>query len=187
VTVGISSAVLAPGRTWVLATTSGFTATGYLPGWAEEDPSKADVPLDRLPAELADIAHQGGVGGMVLPVSHAAGKAEEAWVLVVTIDCKPFPEDERSGPHVPVINIQIVDDCWIRDLDPAGAVALGEKLRALGELIMGPAAELLTAARHDWAEHNVPADEVAHAWNRTASEPGTERAAKRGAGQVPRR
>ncbi|WP_405583699.1 DUF6907 domain-containing protein [Streptomyces sp. NBC_01190] len=171
-TVGSSSSVLAPGRTWAITTTSGSTTTGYLPGWAGEDPSTADVPIDRLPLELADVAHRADVGGLVMPVSHAEEEAEEAGVLVVTIGCKPFDGNEDSPSRVPVMNVQIVDDFWIRDLDPAGAVAFGERLRVLGELVMSQAAGLLAAARSDWAAHSSTG--TAHVL-RTLSEGGTAR------------
>lgn len=35
-------------RTWQVTTTNGHTTTGYLPAWADEDPSRTGVPVGRL-------------------------------------------------------------------------------------------------------------------------------------------
>jgi len=141
------------GRTWTIATTKGHTATGHLPAWAQHDPSVTGVGAHRLDTALADITHQVDVGGLILPVSHAEDAPEDTGVLAITIDCKPYAEVEDSGPLVPTINVQIVDDYWIRDLDPARTVALGKRLRALGDLLVNTAAPQLAAARADWTHH----------------------------------
>jgi hypothetical protein len=43
--------------TWTITATSGLAVTGYLPPWAQEDPSEAGVPVGRLGKVLADICH----------------------------------------------------------------------------------------------------------------------------------
>ena len=139
-------------RTWVVATVSGEAVTGYLPAWAEEDPSRSGVRPDRLHIALADIFHQAEVGGLVLPVVHGPGPAVEAGVLVVTVGCKPFGEDDE--PRIPVVNVQVVDDFWLRDLDPDAVAGLGVRLQGLGRHLVGTVAPGLAAARADWARHS---------------------------------
>src|SRR5262245_12974047 len=63
-----------PARTWAITTTSGHTASGYLPAWAHEDPSTTGVPPGRLPAALADITHEAPFGGQLLHVNPAAAE-----------------------------------------------------------------------------------------------------------------
>lgn len=40
-----------PGRTWTITTTAGDTVSGYLPGWAEQDPSRTGLRPERLDIE----------------------------------------------------------------------------------------------------------------------------------------
>lgn len=53
-----ATAPVVPGRSWVIATSSGYAATGYLPGWAEGDPSESGVTLERVGVKLADMCHR---------------------------------------------------------------------------------------------------------------------------------
>jgi hypothetical protein len=138
-----------PFRTWVVTTSGGEIVRGYLPWWAEDDPSRTGVRPDRLQFHLTGIVHQADRGGLVARVVTGTGSALDAGVLVVTIDCVPFGEDGEAD--LPVVNLQIVDDFWIRDLDPAGVVDLGRRLRALADRLTGTVAPELAAARADWA------------------------------------
>ena len=145
----------APARRWVVATAGGEAVSGYLPGWAEQDPSTTDVAMGRLPAVLADITHHADMGGLVLPVSRAQEPAQDAPVLAVSIQCKPFPDD--GDPPIPVVNVQVTDDFWIRDLDPDAVTDLGQRLRTLAERLATTVAPALTAARTDWTHrHRTP-------------------------------
>ncbi|MEC3993906.1 hypothetical protein VSR01_10275 [Actinacidiphila sp. DG2A-62] len=136
-------------RTWAVSTTSGEVVRGYLPWWAEDDPSRTGVRPDRLHLELAAIGHQANRGGLIVPVTQGVDPATDAGVLVVTIDCRPFGED--GDPELPVVNVQVVDDWWITDLDPAGVTDLGRRLRALADRLTDAVAPELAAAREDWA------------------------------------
>jgi hypothetical protein len=139
-------------RTWTVSTTSGEVVRGYLPWWAEDDPSRTGVRPDRLHLHLAGIVHQADRGGLLVPVAAGADPAQVSGVLVVTIDCIPFTE--AGDPDLPVVNVQIVDDWWIKGLDPAGVTDLGQRLRALGDRLTGAVAPELAAARADWAERH---------------------------------
>ena len=145
----------APARTWTITTAGGEAMTGHLPGWAEEDPSRAEVPAARLPAVLADITHHADMGGLIMPVSRAQDPAQDAPVLAVSIECKPFPED--GDPLTPVVNVQVTGDFWIKDLDPAAVTDLGQRLQTLADRLVTTVAPALTAARTDWARrHRAP-------------------------------
>ena len=90
----------APGRDWVITTDCGFTVNGYLPEWAEEDPSTTDVPLSRLPVALDDIAHRAlfdGVPLQIAPGGHGPGEKRD--VFAGTFECRPHPDEGR--PAVP--------------------------------------------------------------------------------------
>jgi DNA-binding XRE family transcriptional regulator len=109
-----------------------------------------DVPPARLPVELADIIHCADFGGLITPVSRGRGPAETAAVLAVSIECKPFAVEDE--PDVPVVNIQVADDLWIRNLDPAEVSDLGQRLGALAHQLILTVAPALAAAREDWTQ-----------------------------------
>jgi hypothetical protein len=157
--VSVNASPAVPARTWVIATASGEAMTGYLPGWAEEDPSQAGVPAERLPAVLADITHYADMGGLIVPVVRAQDPAHDAPVMAVSIECKPFPED--GDPLTPVVNVQVTDDYWIKNLDPAGVADLGQRLRTLAERLITTVAPTLAAARTDWTRRH-PAPDLHH-------------------------
>jgi hypothetical protein len=153
--VSVTASPAASTRTWVVTTSSGEAVSGYLPGWAEHDPSTMDVAMGRLPAVLADITHHADLGGLIMPVARAQEPAQNAPVLAVSIQCKPFPED--GDPHIPVVNVQVTDDFWISDLDPAAVTDLGQRLRTLGERLVTTVAPTLATARTDWTHrHRTP-------------------------------
>lgn len=143
-------------RTWAVSTTDGEVVRGHLPWWAEDDPSRTGVRPERLHIELAAITHQANRGGLIAPVTQGTGPAQDAGILVVTIDCVPFTE--AGDPDLPVANVQLVDDYWIKNLDPAGVTHLGRRLRALGDHLTNTLAPELAHARTDWTERHHPQD-----------------------------
>lgn len=148
----VDSVPRSSGRTWTIATTSGYTATGYLPDWAEADPSQTDVPPDRLHIALADVTHQAVFGGQLMRVAcGTTGQAADTAVLLGGIECRPFPED--SEPRAPVVAVQIVDDYWIRDLDPSGVLTVAGQFRAFADLLATQVAPALEEAVSEWAEY----------------------------------
>ena len=146
----------AAARRWAVTTGSGEAFTGYLPGWADEDPSATGVPAECLPVVLADITHHADMGGLVVPVSRAQERAQDAPVLAVHMECRPFLEDNDGDVCIPVVSVQVTDDFWIRDLDPAAVIGLGQRLRALGDRLVTPVAPALAAARTDWTRQQPP-------------------------------
>jgi DNA-binding XRE family transcriptional regulator len=141
-------------RTWAVTTTGGVTVRGHLPGWADNDPSSEGVLPGRLGVALADVVLEADAGGLVLPVVHGQDPAEEMGVLAVTMVCKPFGlEDE---PQVPVADVQLVDDFWLKGLDPQGIADFGERLQALGHALVHQVGPALQAARDDWSGHHSP-------------------------------
>jgi hypothetical protein len=148
------TATVPPGASalvWTVSTTDGESVRGPLPTWAADDPSRTDVPPWRLPAELADITHYADMGGLIMSVARGQDPAEAAAVLAVSMQCKPFPEDDEPG--IPVVHIQITDDFWLKDLGPDAVADFGQRLRALADRLITTVAPALTAARADWARH----------------------------------
>ncbi|WP_405585862.1 DUF6907 domain-containing protein [Streptomyces sp. NBC_01190] len=145
------------GRTWTITTTAGFTVEGYLPAWAEEDPSATGVPLDRLPVRLADVGHWTHFGGQSMRVRSPAFEGEgggegEEQVFWGSIDCHPYADDPE--PRVPVVNLAIIEDFWINNLDPDGLARVAAQLRAQADRLDQEIRPRLIAARADWAEHH---------------------------------
>ena len=148
---------LAPGRTWTITTTVGKSVIGYLPDWAEGDPSATGVPLKRLSPELDDIRHHAAFDGQFVRVhSPTAGRDKddttEERIFCGSIECHPYAED--PDPRVPVVNIAIIGDLWINDLDPTGLADVAAKLRAQADRLDNEVRPALVAARDDWAAHH---------------------------------
>ena len=106
-----------PGR-WTIRTVDGSETTGYLPDWAEDDPSEVHVPLDLLPLRLAQVEHRTFFDGQVvdLAMPSPGSIAEEEVVFGGSIDCTPYAADPQL--RLPVVNIQVGPQCWITGLDP---------------------------------------------------------------------
>lgn len=144
--------------TWTITTTAGYTATGHLPLWADEDPSATGVPHDRLSVTLADIRHHITFEGQQVAVWNPAlpsgrqYKSEQAQVLWGSIECHPYAEAPQ--PREPVVNIAIVADHWISGLDPDGVAEIARQLRAQADRLDNEIRPRLVAARADWAEHH---------------------------------
>lgn len=141
-----------PVRTWTITTTTGFTVAGYLPGWAEEDPSASDVPLDKLPAVLDDVVHREPFDGQAVRLASGGyGPGEEREVFGGAIECRPDPDEGR--PAVPVAQVHVIEDFWINDLDPDALTKLAAALRAQADRLDHEVRPRLIAYRQDWAEH----------------------------------
>ncbi|WP_328915039.1 MULTISPECIES: DUF6907 domain-containing protein [unclassified Streptomyces] len=152
----MTSTVTLDGRTWAVTTTSGHTLPGYLPAWADTDPSLTGVPYDLLPIRLADICHREVFEGTALrvcppPSAAEPGPADEQ-VLGGTIECSPYAENPAT--RIPVVNIAVVDDYWINNLDPDTLTELATKLRAQADRLDHEIRPRLTTARADWAQHH---------------------------------
>lgn len=146
-----SRVVARSGRTWSISTTNGCTTLGYLPDWAQGDPSRKGVAPDRLAVELSDITHEASFGGQFMRVcSGAECPGEESAVLIAYMQCSPFAGD-GSAASVPLVSVQILDDVWIANLDPSGVVEAAEKFRSFADLLVNTVAPALSAAQADWA------------------------------------
>lgn len=139
-------------RTWTIATTSGYTASGYLPPWADEDPSRTGVPLDRLSAALDDIRHHAAFDGQLLPVSPDGGPAKDTVVLSAAMVCDPCAEDPAL--RVPVVNLQLVDDYWMNGFGPDQLAGVAVTLRIQADYLDREVRPALVTARAQWAEYH---------------------------------
>lgn len=143
------------GGEWCITTSDRDVAVrGYLPGWAEDDPSGTDVAPELLGKRLADVHHRQDFGGESATVAFACDPPRATVVFGVTVDCRPFAEDDQ--PAVPVANVQIVDDFWFKDLDPDGLGAVAALLRAQADRLEQQARPALVAARDDWRRNHRP-------------------------------
>ena len=109
---------------------------------------------DRLRIELADITHEKSFGGTfisVCPGDKELGTLKA--MLVAHLQCIPFTEGGDPDAVRPLVNIQLLDDLWIRNLGPAGTVEVAEKFREFADLLVYTVAPALYAARGDWADH----------------------------------
>ena len=143
-----------PGK-WTITTEGGPVISGYLPAWAEDDPSEVDVPPALLPARLADLNHRTFFEGAMMPLTtDPRGEAEEDAVFEGSIDCNPY--DPHTRLRVPVVNIQVCRGHWILGLDPQALADIAAKLRAQADRLHNEVLPALIAAREDWAEHQPP-------------------------------
>ncbi|MBM9435023.1 ATP-binding protein [Actinacidiphila bryophytorum] len=141
-----------PGK-WTITTDSGSATSGYLPAWAEDDPTEAHVPLDQLPERLAGINHRNFFEGPMLPLTAPdvwEGVEEDA-VFEGSIDCNPYDPD--PGLRVPVVNLQVCVGRWILGLDPQRVAEVAAKLRTHADFLDEKVRPALIAAREDWAAH----------------------------------
>ncbi|MFF7155288.1 DUF6907 domain-containing protein [Streptomyces sp. NPDC008139] len=141
-----------PGR-WTITTDSGSATSGYLPAWAEDDPTEANVPLDRLPVRLAGINHRNLFEGPMMPITapDVWGAVEEDAVFEGSIDCNPYDPDPSL--RVPVVNLQVCVGRWILGLDPHGLADVAAKLHAHADFLESKVRPALVAALEDWATH----------------------------------
>jgi hypothetical protein len=139
-------------RTWTVTTATGHTTSGYLPPWAEYDPSRTDVPVEQLETTLADVAHWAWFSGQSMRIATDDGPGTNTVILDGSIDCHPFAENPDA--RIPVVNLQIIDDYFINNLNPDGLAVIAAKLRAQAEYLDHEVRPALIAARTDWATHH---------------------------------
>jgi hypothetical protein len=143
-------------RRWTITTVNGITVSGYLPGWAEADPSRTGVAPERLPITLVDITHRRAFDGITLTAFTEGGtdKAHAVNAFQSEIQCHPCPDPELPDESlIPVVNIQISPECWMTDLGPDELTHLAPQLRTLADRIDGEVLPALVAARADWEAH----------------------------------
>jgi anti-sigma regulatory factor (Ser/Thr protein kinase) len=140
--------------TWTITTADGSTTSGYLPAWAEDDPTEAGVPADELPSRLTQINHRSFFEGPTMPIvaPDLWDGIEEDAVFEGSIDCNPYDEDPRL--RVPVVNLQVSPGRWIPALDPHSLAEVAAKLHAHADLLEAKVRPALVAARVDWAAHH---------------------------------
>ena len=140
---------------WTITTGGGSATNGYLPDWAEDDPTETAVPLDLLSARLAGINHRNFFEGTMMPLTTTDTRdddAEEDAVFEGSIDCNPYDEDPRL--RVPVVNIQVCLGRWILGLGPQELADIAVKLRAQADRLHDEVLPALITARDDWATHH---------------------------------
>lgn len=147
------SPLVSSGRTWVITTTNGYTASGYLPAWAQEDPSKTGVAPEQLHIELSDVTHETSFGGQFMRVcSDGEDPGEDSPVLIAHMQCIPYA-DEDPQARIPVVSIQIFDDLWLMNLGDSGVTEVAEKFHDFADLLINKVGPELSVARADWAKH----------------------------------
>lgn len=141
-----------PGQ-WTITAETGLTVSGYLPEWAEDDPSENGVPLSLLPARLAGVSHRSLFEGQMVPLvtPDLNAAAEDDAILEGAIDCNPYdPNPDLRRPHV---TLQVCVGYWIRGLDPDDLTRVITQLRAQADLLERHIHPALITARDDWATH----------------------------------
>jgi anti-sigma regulatory factor (Ser/Thr protein kinase) len=138
-------------RTWTITTTDGAATSGYLPDWAEDDPTEIDVPPEELAQRLTAVNHRTFFEGPLMPVTAPGlwGGPQDEPVLEGSLDCNPHDPDPRK--RVPVVNLQVVDGRWALGLDPQALAEVAAKLHAHARLLDEKIRPALIAARDDWA------------------------------------
>jgi hypothetical protein len=143
-------------RTWSIRTTTGATVTGYLPEWAETDPSKDGVRNDRLEVHVVDVYHRRDYDGPTVTVDMPGFDKDryvgEYQILAPVMRCTPHAEDPADRVPVVLVDAMPGSDHYIGPLDPAGVMDLADKLRAHAAALDDVAA-LLQDAREDWVKN----------------------------------
>jgi hypothetical protein len=142
-----------PGR-WTITTTGGSSVSGYLPVWAEDDPSEAGVPPDLLPLAFEGICHRGLFEGEVVTVTSAGGPGgwQEEAVFEARITCRPYAP--APAARQPVVDIEVYPGHWLIGLDPAGLTGIATRLRTHADRLDHEVRPALITARTDWAAHH---------------------------------
>jgi hypothetical protein len=135
-------------ETWTITTDSGPSATGYLPAWAEADPSADKVPLALFGSQLADLTHHKDFDGRIIRHVSSPGGTGDGVVLVASISCTPYAEEpERRAPFA---TVSIIGDHFIDGLDPDGLAELITALEAQTGYLRSNVLPALEHARRDW-------------------------------------
>lgn len=144
-----------PGETWTLSVKGGGTFTGYLPAWADENPTESDVPAEDLSFKLKDIMHSRCIQGVPLNVHTPSCCADVAGVYGESLfsgHLSVTPHSVDPGEHLPTVSLQLVDDHWLQDLGPDELADVITKLRQQVDRLADVHAHLIQA-RADWATH----------------------------------
>ncbi|MFJ2955012.1 hypothetical protein OG896_20425 [Streptomyces sp. NBC_00669] len=139
----------------MITTTTGETATGHLPSWAEVDPSEQEVPPEELAVRLADINHSLKLPGQVLRAyspANPTGRPTPVEVLHGSIDCTPY----ATAPELttPVVNLLLAGEHWLTDLGPTDLTQLAGGLRALAARLEDDVVPALIEARTEWTTYH---------------------------------
>jgi hypothetical protein len=147
----VSNALVPPGRTWTITTRDGYTVRGYLPGWAEEDPSQVGIPSDRLSDTLHDVIHRATFDGELIRLARGGyGPGEHTWVFGGHIECI-LDADDR--PPVPTASIHFFEDYWLSGLGPNQLARFAAQLRAQADRLDDDVRPRLAAYQADWSAH----------------------------------
>lgn len=136
---------------WTITATDGTAASGYLPEWAEDDPTETGVPPEELDRRLVLVNHRTFFEGPLASVTAPDlwDGAEDEPLFEGSIDCNPHDPDARL--RIPVVNLRVAEGRWILGLTPEGLGDIAGKLRAQADLLEGKVRAALVAARDDWA------------------------------------
>ena len=138
------------GRTWAISTTTGYTTSGHLPAWADDDPSTTGVAPERLGTELTDVLHCTTFGGQLLRACpQALDPGEDSVALTAYLQCAPYAEEPER--RVPLLNLQLAGDLWLTNLDPQDALEVAEQLEDFVTVLREKAVPAAMAARTEWA------------------------------------
>jgi hypothetical protein len=143
-------------RYWTITTETGVTVRGHLPEWAEQDPSKANIPANRLQLHVSDVHHSCHYDGPTVKVDVPGYDTDrytgDDQILQPTMRCLPHSDDPAN--RIPVVVVEAVagSDVWLGPFDPGGVCALADKLRAHADYLDDIAAHLQDA-REDWARN----------------------------------
>lgn len=141
------------GGFWTLTTADGETVRGYLPGWAEEDPSRTGIPPEALRNAVYDVVHRASFDGQPLRLAPGGyGPGEDTWIFGGNIECAPETDDGQTP--IPVVNVHLIEDFWISGLGPDELAALIAQLRAQADLLEHDVRPRLITCRADWEAHH---------------------------------
>lgn len=138
-------------RAWTLTTNNGVRAHGYLPQWADHDPSEDNLSFSQLRLRATDVTHTKYFPGQPMTVNAPDEGGREIYeeeVFRPQISCRP--SDDDPAEQMPHATVTVVEDHIIEHLDPQGVTDLATKLRAQASRLDQVSREL-AVARADWA------------------------------------
>lgn len=142
-------------RKWTIRTINAVEVSGYLPPWAEGDPSKDGLAPDLLRVRLEDLTHGKYFDGVDVNVGVYSDSEPYRAVLPILVPqmvCSPHAADPAH--RVPTVTIEVLEGIgdWIQDMTPGDVHALAGKLRAHADHL-DAVADDLADARDDWAKN----------------------------------